>query len=452
MSTANSPPSFGGRRSHAPGSASSAPSFAGPRFYRTAGFTDSVAIGDLNGDGKPDLATANSNEYSPTVSVFLNRGDGRFRAGRDYEAGKYGPTSLAIGDLNGDGKPDLATAGGGSNTVSVLLNRGDGGFRAKSDYATSDGSNWIAMGDVNGDGNLDLAANAAHSISVLLNRGDGTFQAKLDYETGSDPTSIALGDLNGDDRPDLATANFDANTVSVLLNAGDGSFGAKVDYTTGPGPDSVAIGDLNGDGKRDLATANCGSGPPDDPCSEGDSNTISVFANRGDGSFQPKVDYRTGRHPESVAIGDLNGDGNPELVTANLYAFTVSVLTNKGDGSLSAKRDYEAGRGPRSVAIGDLNRDGKPDLAAAIIGDRPQFDSRVAVLVNATGGCGVPNVKWKTLRAAKSAIARADCRIGKISRAYSYLKKGLVISQKPNPKVLPIGGKVSFVVSRGRKR
>jgi len=334
--------------------ASSAPSFAGPRFYGTTGFTHSVAIGDLNGDGKPDLATANGNEYAPTVSVFMNRGAGRFRARRDYEAGRYVSYSVAIGDLNGDGKPDLATANG--------------------------------------------------------------------------------------------------NTVSVLLNRGDGSFRAKVDYGTGPGPESVAVGDLNGDSKLDLVSANCGLRSPDYLCRK--SNTVSVLLNRGDGSFQTKVDFTTGRNPDSVAIGDLNGDGKPDLVTANVYAFTVSVLANRGDGSFQAKRDYEAGDGPVSVAIGDLNGDGKPELAVAIWGFRPQFNSGVSVLANATGLCGVPSVKWKTLRAAKSAIARADCRVGKIRRAYStFVKRGRVISQKPGSgRVLPIGGKVSFVLSRGRKR
>jgi len=432
--------------------ASSAPSFAGPRFYGTTGFTHSVAIGDLNGDGKPDLATANGNEYAPTVSVFMNRGAGRFRARRDYEAGRYVSYSVAIGDLNGDGKPDLATANG--NTVSVLLNRGDGSFRAKVDYGTGGGPNSVAIGDLNGDGRPDLAtANpAANTVSVLLNRGDGSFRATVEYGTGGGPNSVAIGDLNGDGRPDLATANSEANTVSVLMNTGDGSLRAKVDYGTGPGPESVAVGDLNGDSKLDLVSANCGLRSPDYLCRK--SNTVSVLLNRGDGSFQTKVDFTTGRNPDSVAIGDLNGDGKPDLVTANVYAFTVSVLANRGDGSFQAKRDYEAGDGPVSVAIGDLNGDGKPELAVAIWGFRPQFNSGVSVLANATGLCGVPSVKWKTLRAAKSAIARADCRVGKIRRAYStFVKRGRVISQKPGSgRVLPIGGKVSFVLSRGRKR
>jgi FG-GAP-like repeat/PASTA domain len=176
-----------------------------------------------------------------------------------------------------------------------------------------------------------------------------------------------------------------------------------------------------------------------------------VLLNRGDGSFQAKVDYTTGRDPRSVAIGDLNGDGKPELVTTNWGI--VSVLTNTGEGSFLAKHDHEAGDGPVSVVIGDLNGDGKLDLAAAIWGNRPQFDSGVSVLANATGLCGVPSVRWKTLRAAKRAIVRADCRVGKIRRVYStYIKRRRVISQKPaSGGLLPIGGKVNLVVSRGRK-
>jgi hypothetical protein len=434
-----------------------APSFAGPRFYRTAGFTYSVAIGDLNGDAKLDLATANGNEYSPTVSVFLNRGGGSFRAGRTYEAGKYGPNTVVIGDLNGDGKRDLATANSGVDTVSVLLNNGNGSFRTKRDYKTGGGTSSLAIGDLNGDGNPDLAtANiSANTVSVLMNRGDGSFQAKRDYTTGRYSHDVAIRDLNGDGKPELATANYNANTVSVLVNRGDGSFRAKVDYGTGRGPYSVAIGDLNGDGKADLASANCGSTSPNGPCFRAEPNTVSVLLNRGDGTFQPKVDYRAGRTPYSVAIGDLNGDSRPELVTANLNfkANSVSVLANKGDGSFHAKVDYEAGDGPVSVTIGDLNGDGKPDLAAAILGERPQFDSRVAVLANATGLCGVPYVKWKTLPTAKRTITRADCRVGRIRRAYStFVKRGLVFSQKPGSgRLLPIGSKVNLVVSRGKR-
>jgi hypothetical protein len=426
--------------------AASAPSFAAARSYETGRGPVSVALGDLNGDGKPDLATANAAAPptgGSTVSVLVNEGVGSFQARRVYPTGLE-PESVAIGDLNGDGKPDLATANDLGETVSVLLNRGNGSFRLKHDYATGDHPSSVAIGDLNGDGKADLVtANiVAFTVSVLLNRGDGSFQAKLDYETGRAPGSLAIGDLNGDGKPDLATASVagdGTNTISVLANKGDGSFEAKVDYATGNGPSSVAIGDLNGDHKPDLVTANGANA----------ANTVSVLANRGDGSFQARLDYPTGRSPISVAIGDLNGDGKPDLATTNHEeASTVSVLVNRGDGSFQANLDYRTGRFPESVAIGDLNGDGQADLATANAAVKT-----VSVFINTPGLCTVQNVRGKTLVAAKRTIARANCRVGKIRRAYSRtVKKGRVISEKPKPgTVRPGGGKVNLVVSSGRK-
>jgi hypothetical protein len=420
--------------------ANSAPSFPGRTSYPTGSAPRSVVIGDLNGDGKPELATANARYETNTVSVLANRGDGSFKAKRDYATGP-GPLSVAFGDLNGDGKPELATANVSGNSISVFANRGDGSFQSKLEYATGSGPFSVAIGDLNGDGKPDLAtANAnygrAGTVSVLLNRGDGSFGAKVDYATGHFPVSIAIGDLNGDGKPELVTANGDANSVSVLLNRGDGSFQAKLDYAAGLQPGSVAIGDLNGDGKPELATANGGS------------NSVSVLLNTGDGSFQPNLDYPTGT-PVSVAIGDLNGDGKPDLATANIGANSISLLLNSGDGSFQAKRDYATARGPDSVAIGDLNGDGKPELVTA------NADANsVSVLANATGLCVVSNVVGKTLPAAKRTMERADCRVGKIRRVYSRtIKRDRVISQKPKPgSVLPKRGKVNLVVSRGRKR
>jgi hypothetical protein len=478
-------------------SASSAPSFAAPRSYPTGSEPYSVAIGDLNGDGKPELVTANGRYETNTISVLANRGDGTFRAKLDYATG-LGPESVAIGDLNGDGKAELATANVAANSVSLFFNRGDGTFQAKRDYATGSGPFSVAIGDLNGDGKPDLAtANAnnggAGTVSVLLNRGDGSFGTKVDYATGRFPTSVAVGDLNGDGRPELATANADANSVSVFLNRGDATFQAKRDYTTGLGPDSVVIGDLNGDGKPELATANGaansisvllnrgdgsfqakldyrtghgpssvaigdlnGNGKPDLATANNDASSVSVLLSRGDGSFQAKVDYRTGREPysvDSVLIGDLNGDGAPDLATANEDADAVSVLTNTGGGSFQPTLDYRTGRQPFSVAtfsvaIGDLNGDGKQDLATA-----NHDTNSVSVLLNTPGLCTVQEVRRRALPTAKRTIARANCRVGKIRRAYSTLKRGRVISQKPKPgTVLPKRGKVNLVVSRGRKR
>jgi hypothetical protein len=416
----------------------SAPSFARYRSYATGKRPVSVAIGDLNGDRKPDLATANRD--ASTVSVLLNRGDGSFRPKRNYATGRH-PDSVAIGDLNGDGKPDLATANYGTNSASVLLNRGDGSFEPKVDYKAGGHPLSVAIGDLNGDGEPDLATTS----SVLLNRGDGSFQPKLDYAIRGSASSIAIGDLNDDRKPDLAAANLDANAVSVLLGRGDGTFRPERDYATGPVPESVAIGDLNGDGNPDLATANA------DPYTV----SVSVLLNRGDGSFKHKLDYAAGTptetcfgclaQPTSVAIGDLNGDSKPDLATANYGGWSVSVLPNRGDGSFQAKLEYP-GFG-RSVAIADLNGDRKWDLAT----------SSVSVLLNRPGLCTVQDVWRETVPAAKRMLARANCRVGKIRRAYSVpyskVKRGAVISQKPNfGAVLPGGSKIDLVVSLGRRR
>jgi FG-GAP-like repeat/PASTA domain/FG-GAP repeat len=423
--------------------ASASPSFLSPKSYLAGEASNSVAIGDLNGDGRPDLAIANGGENP--LSVLLNRGDGRFQARRVYETGSGGSISVAIGDLNGDGKPDLATANTSANTFSVLLNRGDGSFYVTQGDPTGREPVSVAIGDLNGDGKVDLATanRASNTVSVFLSRGDGSFQPKVDYGTGRRPFEVAAGDLNGDRQPDLAVANARANTVSVLLNRGDGSLQTKVDYRT-VGAGSVAIGDLNGDGKPEIVTANALP------------SSVSVLLNRGDGSFRARRDYATGGGPQSVAIGDLNGDGKADLATANING-TVSALANKGNGGFQAKLDYTAGREVWdhelwSVAIGDLNGDRKQDLAAA--GYDEDGTGTVSVLLNRPGLCSVQNVHGMSLATAKRTIARANCRVGKIRRVYSKsANRGRVISQRPKPgMVLPGDGKVNLVVSRGRRR
>jgi hypothetical protein len=282
----------------------------------------SVAIADLNGDGRRDLAVANFGDPliggDGTISVFLGDSNGTFSAATQYPTGAAGPQSVAIGDLNGDGRLDLAVAHG-SNRISVLLGNDGGGFQTLTPSS-------VAFGDLNGDGRLDLAvanfgvdtaAGAGTTVSVLYSRGDGTFAVVTHNTLGTNPSSVAIGDLNGDGQSDLAVANAGSNTVSVFMNDGIGNLVlAATPYATGTDPSSVAIGDLNGDGRLDLAVANAGS------------NTVSVLLGNVGGGFQSQTQYATGTDPSSVAIADLNGDGQLDLAVANAGSNNITILLN----------------------------------------------------------------------------------------------------------------------------
>ena len=258
----------------------------------------------------------------------------------DYAAGGT-PAGVAIGDFDGDARPDLAVANNGSNSVSVLLNNGDGTFAPATNFAIGAGQFAVATADLNGDGRLDLvtASQATNNVSVLFGNGDGTFGAATHFGAGGFPASIAIADLNGNGALDLAVAN-ESGTVSVLLGNGSGGFAPATHYTAAPGTISVAIGDLNGDSRLDLATANLGS------------NTVSVLLGTGGGSFAAATSLIAGTHPISVAMGDLNGDNKLDLAIANQSSNNISVLLGNGDGSFAAATNFAVGTTPQSVAIG----------------------------------------------------------------------------------------------------
>jgi len=234
--------------------------FQGLKTYSAGSNPVSVAVGDFNGDGILDLAVA---DYSGNVIVLLGKGDGTFQAAPDspYATGTH-PFSVAVGDFNGDGYLDLAIADFGGGVI-VLMNNADGTgtFQVAPDspYAAGTHPSSVAVGDFNGDGYLDLAvANyGSNNVSVLLGNGDGSFQGAVNYPAGTQPRSVAVGDLNGDGTLDLAVADYGGSTnVSVLLGNGDGTFQTALSYAADSSPWSVAVGDFNGDGRMDLAVAN----------------------------------------------------------------------------------------------------------------------------------------------------------------------------------------------------
>jgi hypothetical protein len=482
-------------------------SFAAPKHYPIGKRPCRMAIGELNGDGKPDVVTTDCNS---TVSVLLNRGDGAFDAKREYTTEHSG--NIDVADLNGDGKNDLLTTSDLPTNhgpgISVLMNQGAGTFGASASYpvALQD----LLIADLNGDDKPDLVFETGSdysTVSVLLNHGDGTFEPKRDYLAQAELGNMALGDLNGDVRPDLVIVNPD-DGVSVLLNGGDGSFQSRRDYKAGF-PGRVAIGDLNGDGKPDLATGDddgrasvrlnrgdapfgrprrydyCGSGcnSPEaleiaimdlndddkadlvtlwDDIRYGELHEanwyvaeVAVLLNKGDGRFSAhkyEVNLPFSRNEDeevtSLAIGDLNGDGKPEITTATGVSF-LTVQLNRGNGSFEPSLRYPLFDVEGSFGSADLNSDGRPDLVGANRARRA-----VSVRLNAPVLCNVQSVRRRTVAAAKRKLGRANCRVGKVTRAYEKrVGKGRVISQRPRlGAVLPGGAKVNLVVSRGRKR
>ena len=350
-----------------------------------------IAVGDLDGDGKLDLAVAN--HFSGTVSVLRNTstsGTISFATKVDFATGLTS-WSVAIGDLDGDGKLDLAVTNYNNQTVSVLRNTSTSGtisFATKVDFAVMINPTGIVMGDLDGDLKLDLAITITEysKLSVLRNlstSGTISFAPKVDFPAGYNAYDLTTGDVDGDGKLDIAVVNANVNTVSVFRNlstSGTISFAPKVDFPTGFNPNGVTMGDLDGDGKPDLVIANSTTA----------SNTVWVQRNTstsGTVSFAPKVDFITGVQPHGLVIGDLDGDGKPDLTVTNSSSNsnTVSVLQNtstSGTISFAPKVDFGVGTESYRVAIGDVDGDGKPDLAVTNYGSNTVSvlrNSRVSV-------------------------------------------------------------------------
>ncbi|MEG4815246.1 S8 family serine peptidase [Microcoleus sp. K5-D4] len=333
---------------------------------------NSVVVGDFNKDGKPDIATSNGN--SSNVSILLGTGTGSFGTAANFSAGTY-PASLALGDFNSDGNLDIASPwsiGGEfpSYRVAILLGNGTGSFGTATSFDVVSSPYAVAVGDFNGDSKPDLAtANGGNNVSLLLGTGTGTFGAATNFNVGNLPRSVVAGDFNGDGKLDLATANNQSGSVSILLGTGTGSFGAATNFNAGTSPYSVTVGDFNADNNSDLAVANSGS------------NNVSILLGTGTGSFGAATNFNAGTSPYSVTVGDFNSDNKSDLAVANsgTNSNTVSILLGDGTGSFGAATNFAAGTNPYSVTVGDFNADGKTDLATANYGS-----NNVSVLLNNT--------------------------------------------------------------------
>src|SRR5580698_531682 len=409
--------------------ATSATQYGAPAQFATSdGVNDSCSntLGDLTGDGIPEIAAANCRDN--TITIYVNNGDGTFKTGAYSSAGiapsnnsvvALGPLGLTIADVNGDGRADVIATNAGAGDVTVLLGNGDGTVQTPNvGYATGGRPGTPAIiADMNGDGLADLlVADNQYSFSYMKGYGDGTFRAAVDYysPTGADgqPSSgfdVATGDFNGDGFTDVVVGNFSNSNdvtvgITVFLSRGDGSLQPGVNYGSGGSLAFVTVADFDKDGNLDIAAVDNadglvqifkgvgngtfttgttistgdidtekivavdlnGDGFPDLAVANAGGSNVGVILNDQHGGFAAQVPYPLLNFSIDVVAADVNGDGKLDLLLPESACGCLGVLLGAGDGTFGAENDFLIGNQPYQIAVGDLNGDGIPDVAVTI--------------------------------------------------------------------------------------
>jgi len=285
-----------------------------------------VVVGDFNNDGRLDFAVADFEYGFNNVPVLMGNGDGTFTAST-APGNTNGLTScaLAAADFNSDGGLDLAVGNDIYGRLDILLGYGAGAFSEAANspmYLSVIGQCSVTVGDLNGDGKLDLAiaTQGTNSVTILLGNGDGTFTPATGPApaVGKQPQAIVAADFNGDGKLDLAIANAADNTVTILLGNGDGTFtqASGSPIAVGTAPYAIVAADFRANGKLDLAIANSGS------------NNVTLLLGNGDGTFAqaPASPFPVGKVPYSLVVGDFNSSGRAGLAVANSTDSTISIL------------------------------------------------------------------------------------------------------------------------------
>lgn len=323
---------------------------------------EAIVAGDFTGNGQTDLAVALENG---TVSVLLANGDGTFQPQDIYAVGTApgsSPDAMVAGDFAGDGRDDLAVANS-DGTASVLLSNPDGTFQPQVTYEVGSDPVAILAANFTGDGHLDLAVEnhtgpfgeSTGMVSILLGNGDGTFQPPVTYALGTDPVSLLAGDFAGNGRDDLAVANQDNDnpgTISVLLSNPDGTFQPGVTYAVSSEPIALVTGDFTDNDRLDLAVD--------------DNAGIQLLLGNGDGTFQPAKTVGPGIEGPSLVVGHFTDDGHVDLADANWSAGTVSVVLGNGDGTFQPPVTYPEGSWGTTLLAAEFTDDGRDDLAVAV--------------------------------------------------------------------------------------
>jgi hypothetical protein len=352
--------------------ARSAMTFAPPISYMIGASAGDPEVKDINGDLKPDIIVPG---YG-VIEVFIGSGNGNFLQ-KLISPDQNGLGPLAVGDLNGDGIQDIVRAIDGlsasSNVVHVLLGQGDGTFNLTAKYNSDTGTfqRSVTLADVNGDGKLDIVVpnygfnfmqtEYRNTVNILLGNGDGTFKPAVHYLSGGQaPWFVAVADINRDGSPDILVQNAADKSVGILLGNGNGSFQPAVAYPYYSGQllnnmSFMTTGDINRDGWTDVVAGTSGGLLY---------STVGVLLGRENGAFQPVVNYPSLFATNSVAIGDLNGDGFPDIAVGG-ETRTIGILQGNGDGTFQGIVEFPIGESnPVSVKIVDVNGDRKPDIVS----------------------------------------------------------------------------------------
>ena len=310
--------------------------------------TSRLRIADADKDGKNDVQVYGDGKYL----VLYGRGGGQFAEDRQFPAPA---TAMATGDVNGDGKVDIATVSVGTNKAYVSLNGGDGVLLAPRVLDTDRGPGAVALADVTGDGKTDLlvANYDAGTVSLLPGNGDGSFLPQRVFPVALGATALVIADMNGDMKPDVVTANYESNNVSVLVNAGSGSFASAKHYATAAGPAALVVADFNKDGRMDVATANL------------DANSVSYLQGSAvtAGTLNSARSVASGgRGPVALAARDVTGDGSVDLLVGNSDSGDLSLIAGRGDGTFSSASSLANVGRVIEMAVADLSGDGRVDV------------------------------------------------------------------------------------------
>ena len=328
----------------------------------------SVAIDDFDNDNKFDIAFAKYGIAS--VVILFGDGNGYFSDKNKtfFTSSNLNPYSIAVGDFNIDNRPDIAVVNYDFNRVDIILNYRNYSFYNQITYKTNDNfyPTFVLIHDLNNDQKQDIIVvnYGGSNLGIFLGFGNGTFSNQTTYSTGdgTKPLSIAVGDFNNDSQLDIVVANGMTNNVGIFLGHGNGTFSSQTTFSTGVNshPYAVAVDDFNNDNRLDVAVANSGS------------HNVGIFLGYGDGTFASQVTYSTDfdsdYQPNSIAVGDFNNDSQLDLVVTNLFSSNIGVFHGYGNGTFSNQMTYSTKMGtrPNNAVVGDLNNDGQVDIVVTL--------------------------------------------------------------------------------------